>query len=1616
MPELKPGQLPSSAFPQALPEITPGQLPYEPGQTVDPTEFEQQLQAHADALNIDVKTFSKLLVEKRRQEVERMGQEFRKEEVEPGNLQGLELLGRFASGYIPGYNRLMDKVTQLASHGQLYSIEEAETFREAAKSKELGMQLLGGGAELAGFATGVPGKLLGLLGKTAPVVRAFASAGRVAPAASPVVKMLARGGAKALVGATEATVGGIPLIATEAAIESAFTGKPLLPTILQREKEQLPYWAGLGAVGGFASGAIGTALKERAWTKALREAPERNKLWDENMAYIENEARTEVAVLLKGRAWAEALMEDEARTGAAALVRARTEIPVPEAFEAVLQHQFNASVKRSVRTAGREATILAVTDTVPAPKGQTPLSPSEATARFSQLLDDMMVSPEPPLPKLSSLRDTLLRREASPLGKMAENETRRLMVEAKLAELGERGPLTSAELETLREALYKRVGGGPAGQGVLFEPVPEAELRVVTDRNKIAGQEVLFAPPKPGALRAVVPGIPGLRYPGPRPIPKAPDWIDTYVNPRTSGALTDAPVVTVTRPVRKGDAPRMAPQERADLHTTIDKNADEMIAARESIDPEFAAARAEVGPAERPIGGASGGLPTGYRVSGKDVNAAVDTVYVQLKNGVVNNRLITLIQDAIAEGYHITPGRLKLFQRDFPDVLKRIEAFRVAPEDLFEAALLTRDGQVRAVRLNGTDFAAAARKKEGEVGSFVDYERSPRASAVLTKAGITHVETSIGAAPETPAWPMRAAKWLGRKALRIPTIQPFRYFQTWKAPEMVEAMIDVIGYQGRGNNRALGAAIKLRNAFMKLTKEERAELAEMIYAQEKAKPGSSVAFTVDGHGGPKDAVGRMINDFNIQTLKEEASSRLAELGYGRLPPEQQLIMKKEAIAEIRRAQYLHRHIWEQGNITVQVKEFGTKRVLFRKNISNKKELARFLEDVEKDYGKTVMRDKAGKPVIFEWAPEDYIRHYKEAMDYDSLLNILQHTSGISAAAQEEMLVTAARGSGRIDLTGRKGVEGYRKDLEGLLDSMFKRYENAVHRGSMVVAREKIAKAMQIIPKDTLSYATEFRDALLHGTPDSMHSIKSGLYAMILGAKFTFYVQQFLQNTVYGYAHFLNTRTGLTFTQLASAVKKVSNPSGGLRFMKTGAMPTNYRLAMEQLEKDGLIKNSGFMTEHSTKGVGHLMQRRGPVYQATHYLQWLGERMEAGNRRNASLQSLALSFERDGLSVKDAILKAKLDVYNIHGMYDSINKLVLLSQLGKLNDGGKAVYMFQSFTANALAHLFSVYRIGGAGGSSGRAKLLQTLTLLAAGGTLGLPGAKAASWAWRKFNPESDPEGSMRTVATNMLDTVMQQMGISAEQAKKWGERGADVAMYGAPGAAGIDATVMLSLSNLPDPNYMDNPTSMIGVTANIARSEYRAIKLGLRGQYGRAVETGMPLSMLQRIMKGARWAIEGRATDSNGVPMLNEDGTVFKVPREGETPTTTTEGEFYARSTAAGLGLRNVKESRYQQKMAVRAAFNEAMGRRQESLYREVSLAVFNEDRAQYEKLVKGAQDLNGELRRRLAAGEELSSTPLRLDRNVIERRVMLLREGRNAALLRGRIEQIRALQQQKQR
>lgn len=1453
-----------------------------------------------------------------------------------------------AKAFWPQYEERLFGAPSFGILNKIMDVIQPETQNLYPEQSGVGNQLLLGTAEIPAFLIPYagPAKLASTLTKVIPRGASIAS------------RLLS-------VGAREAATG----TAYEAMREAMTAEHPTAASVATQAAKGGAYWAGLGMAGSAAwMGLRGAAGLPAVAPELMRGLPT-TTLPPEKLGTVSPEVdvvRRPVAGLLEmlpERIRGLVTQDAKGRIFIAGQDRPLTPGESYTLLDALAKEQLSTETKQVANLTGPQVALLTVVNSV-----DTRVAPQAMTVRYAEILDNIMKGPADSKPQLRALQKLGLTRSTSSLEPMSEGPVRQLMVEAKLAELSERGPLTSEELSILRENLpYTYV-----------KPMVEGARYRETTVPKYLGTEI----PEPGQ--------------------KLSAFLKNIVDPRSEGALRDVQTLVIPREPTVGATPSYTVAQREVIQAKIASASDKIIADKVATDPVYReVVEAALGEKEVEVilarvqqaGGKGeaipiGGMGRGYWVEHTQITKTAAALLDNLENQIDDPVRTALVRAAMEEGYPLPPGLKARFAR-FPNAFKEGFSVKPAAEDLFNVVVKRPNESDAFVRLTGTELVAAAKTP----GKIVWYEETERASQVLTTAGIERVEKALGLAPDLSPWPLRMGKTVGRTLKRAFEIQPFRHFQFEKAPEIAENMVEMLCSKANYHGQFDREVVALESAYYNLSKAERETFSKLVYAQEKADHRGLGAFSVDGSKGRVDKVGRLYTDLNKHSYEFLAEHRFKELGFDKLPQEVQALKRKEMVSEVEKAKYLVSHVWREGKLTLQVRGVLGNQVLYRMNVRNNKEIEAFIREVETRYGGEVRRDKANRPLVETWTPEDYIKHYEDVPSYDMMLKAVNQVKGLTSADREGLLTIAARKSGRFDLIDRKNVPGFSLAPDDLLSSLFNRIDHTVHRRVIGEIKDKLAVSIDRSPEAVRGYARDFRSGILSSFPDYTHTVRSGLYTAILGGSVRYYLQQATQNLIYTSAHLLATRPGLSIGMAAEAAKL----GHSLQFTKLANLPSEFRAAITQLQKDGIIQSS-YISEHTARGFGAITKYHtalgGPAYWIGHTTRWVGERMEIGNRQNAALQSLYISFKKDKLSLQEAVQKAKFDIYNIHGMYDSINRPVVLSKLGMLQPVGTLLYMFQSFPAMTLSNLFQVYAKG-----SVKAKAVQTLALIAAGGALGLPGAALASKAWRLANPESDPEGAIRTGLSVAGQKVLEQMGIGANHAKIAGRFNADLVLYGTPGAAGIDATTMLALSNLPNPEVLD----YLGVVASIGKNELRAWELLQRGRYERAAESAMPVSMLQRLMKAARWAREGKATDSNGIPMLNADGSIFK-------PTA-------VQTIEAGLGMRQIAETRYQQKQTVRYAFSEAMKRRQEELNRDFSLAVFEQNQPRMVKLIEGARGLNAEMKRRVDVGEDIGAdVPLTLNPNVIGKRVEILKQGRIAAMQQAlQLRQLQLMQNKQQ-
>lgn len=1283
----------------------------------------------------------------------------------------------------------------------------------------------------------------------------------------------------------------------------------------------------------------------------------------------EDLAKAAIAAVKRSRGIVEPLSTASRAVDVTGATVAEAEIETQEILNVFGRRVYANAVRVAAKQTTPETAFLAVMD-----GGVTPESISQATVRFVELVNNV-TKMDTALPRLQLLDYAMALRNPvnTNLAPTMSGEIRRLIVKQKLSEFGQGGPLTSEELETLHgaiEAFRERVP---------VETLSRSELLVegAAVRERTA-PKWLGAQPISGTEE------------------KLEKFLSDIIHPRSEGASLHAETVTSVRPP-------LTEGERAAAHAKIDswrKVADEAFQG----DPVYAdiiaketeaLRRLAEEPGEAALAGevlAPSGLGAQQEFSKRQLDIASYALAGHKLRGVESPLLVAILQDAIKKGY-VPPKRL---QDILKDVLNPNITTKVSAEDVFSIMERMPDGSARCSRVSGEELIA-----KQKAGVIIRREPTERATSILTAAGVEKMASAVGMMPELAAWPAHAARWAAQKLTRF-AFQSARYFEIWRAPGMVEAVYKLDTYVSRGRSAFNEDVARLETAYYGLNKAEREAFSKALYAQEASDAASLGVFSPTGVGGKVDNVGRLFTNLNKRSYEQLAEIKLEALSISKLPHAKQVAMRAQAAKEVAENQYIVMHTWKPGRYTFQVRSAeDIRKVIYRLNLKGKKEIPAFLDFVEKNYGSVVARDAEGKIIIERWDPFDYIQHYADVPDYDTMLKAVNQVGGaMSGEVRESLLRQAARHSGRFELMRRRDVAGFTTNPDDLVASLLNRIEHQIHRHAIEQAKESLFYAVENAPKAVQGYAREWRTAVMTSVPDNLYGMRTALYTMVLGANLRFCQQQLLQNMTYASAHFLATRPGITVAQIGAGIKF------GLQYQLavTKNLPAGIREVVARLEKDGVLE-AGALAERGIRGFEQIPKSHGtvgrPLYWIGHIMRWTGNKLEQVNRRNAAIKSAYQSMQ-EKLPFEETVTRATNDVYSIHSLYSKANRPLWLLKMGSLQPLGAIFYMFQSFPVHALAQFLKVAGFSGVkvgAGQRATAIAVQALSLGLVSGALGYPGVKTASWIYRKFNPESDPEGAIRTGLTDIANHSLKMLGASPEDARKAAAFGADLVLYGAPGTAGIDATTMLGLSNLPNPELME----YFGVLQSTSSKVLRAYELAKRGEYERATEVGLPIAQASKLMKAARWLREGVATDSNNIPILNEDGTLFKPNK-------------WAVTAVAG-GLTTLVESRYYQKQAVRAAFSEAVKRKQSNLYRDVTLAYFRGDSERVKGLVEGALRFNAEIDRRMQAGEDMSAdVKLHLNKNTILDGLQILRTGQTAAVQRTKARQRFTAAQQQQR
>jgi hypothetical protein len=342
-----------------------------------------------------------------------------------------------------------------------------------------------------------------------------------------------------------------------------------------------------------------------------------------------------------------------------------------------------------------------------------------------------------------------------------------------------------------------------------------------------------------------------------------------------------------------------------------------------------------------------------------------------------------------------------------------------------------------------------------------------------------------------------------------------------------------------------------------------------------------------------------------------------------------------------------------------------------------------------------------------------------------------------------------------------------------------------------------------------------------------------------------------------------------------------------------------------------------------------------MHSADRFLRWAGDKSENWNRRNAAIQSLIHS-KADGLGLDQAVALAKNDITSIHGLYARYNRPLWIMKAGKLEPALAVLYMFQSWPTNALSQLIKVYA-----SNSNKAKIIQTALMMGTAGAVGLPFMGATTTVGKWFDEGWDPEGSIRNGLTKLVENGLEGAGISKESAKWAGEHGADLMTYGLPGVAGVNASNMLGLGNVPWNDFSD----VAGLYMSQPEKIRKTMKLVGQERYLRALETGMPSAQVARMLKAVRWMKDGVATDFSGEPLLRQDGSVFK-PGVGDV-------------VSAAVGAPRIDEIRHYEKQGTISGLLQAGRTKQALLYESLAQAAFEKDGDRFTKLLRKAVEWN---------------------------------------------------------
>jgi len=206
-------------------------------------------------------------------------------------------------------------------------------------------------------------------------------------------------------------------------------------------------------------------------------------------------------------------------------------------------------------------------------------------------------------------------------------------------------------------------------------------------------------------------------------------------------------------------------------------------------------------------------------------------------------------------------------------------------------------------------------------------------------------------------------------------------------------------------------------------------------------------------------------------------------------------------------------------------------------------------------------------------------------------------------------------------------------------------------------------------------------------------------------------------------------------------------------------------------------------------------------------------------------------ENPGMSMEEALMKAKKVSDRAHGIYGVENQPALLRK-GRGLRAASAMYIFQTFMHNYFTTLS--YMIGRKQAGAATYMILSPMVFGGAASSILLPAIKMIF----KAMDEDDPEEKIYQIAEELF-----------------GETGGDIARYGLPGLAGISLKGSLT-PNIPD---FQEPLDALGPIGGMMRNIYDGAVNITHGDYLKGIEKISPLAM-DNVAKAYREVSQGVTT------------------------------------------------------------------------------------------------------------------------------------------------------------